>query len=89
MTLKQEFQMLSGTRRAEGKTVPVEGRVRGEEVSIKAGGRLRCKSLRKKQRRGEVHSDGTLEASRRERLDVIRLEFAGIVDEEGQRSERR
>jgi hypothetical protein len=39
LTLKQEFQMLSGTLRAEGKTVPVEGRVRGEEVSIKAGGR--------------------------------------------------
>jgi hypothetical protein len=57
--------------------------------SIKAGGRLRCKSLRKKQRRGEVHSDGALEASRRERLDVIRLEFAGTVDQEGQRSERR
>ena len=39
LTLKQDFQMLSGTLRAEGKTVPVEGRVRGEEVSIKAGGR--------------------------------------------------
>jgi hypothetical protein len=39
LTLKQQFQMLSGTLRADGKTVPVEGRVRGEEVSFKAGGR--------------------------------------------------
>jgi hypothetical protein len=40
LTLKQQYQMLSGTlRTAEGRTVPVEGRVRGEEVSFKAGGR--------------------------------------------------
>jgi hypothetical protein len=39
LTLKQNFQMLSGTLQANGKTVPVEGRVRGEEVTFKAGGR--------------------------------------------------
>jgi hypothetical protein len=40
LTLKQQFQMLTGTlRTAEGRTVPVEGRVRGEEVSFKAGAR--------------------------------------------------
>ena len=39
LTLKQTFQKLSGTLRTEGKTVPVEGRVRGEEVSFTAGGR--------------------------------------------------
>jgi precorrin-6B methylase 2 len=40
LTLKQEFQMLSGTLHAEGRTVPIdEGRVRGEELSFKAGGR--------------------------------------------------
>ncbi|OGA78570.1 MAG: RNA methyltransferase [Betaproteobacteria bacterium RIFCSPLOWO2_12_FULL_65_14] len=39
LTLKQNFQMLSGTLRAEGKTVPVEGKVRGEEISLTAGGR--------------------------------------------------
>jgi SAM-dependent methyltransferase len=40
LTLKQQFQKLSGTlRTSEGRTVPVEGRVRGEEVSFKAGGR--------------------------------------------------
>src|SRR5437763_1888843 len=37
--LKQEFQMLSGTLRSEGRTVPVEGKVSGEEVMLKAGGR--------------------------------------------------
>lgn len=39
VTLKQHFQMLSGTLRAEGKTVPIEGKVLGAEVSFKAGGK--------------------------------------------------
>ena len=39
VTLKQQFQMLSGTLRAEGKTVPVEGHVNGEEVVFTAGGK--------------------------------------------------
>jgi SAM-dependent methyltransferase len=39
LTLKQEFQKLSGTLRTEGRTVPVEGKVNGEEVLFKAGGR--------------------------------------------------
>jgi SAM-dependent methyltransferase len=40
LTLKQQYQMLSGTlRTTEGRTVPIEGRVRGEDVSFKAGGR--------------------------------------------------
>ena len=39
VTLRQHFQMLSGTLRAEGKTVPIEGKVLGEEVSFKAGGK--------------------------------------------------
>jgi hypothetical protein len=39
LILRQNFQMLSGSLRAEGKTLPVEGRVRGEEISFTAGGR--------------------------------------------------
>ncbi len=39
LVLKQDFQMLSGTLRAAGGPVTVEGRVRGEEVFFKAGGR--------------------------------------------------
>ena len=39
LTLKQEFQMLSGTLRTEGKTFALEGKVRGDEVSFTAGGR--------------------------------------------------
>jgi SAM-dependent methyltransferase len=39
VTLKQHYQMLSGTLRADGRTVPLEGRVRGEEVSFTAGGK--------------------------------------------------
>jgi precorrin-6B methylase 2 len=39
LTLKQSYQMLSGTLQAEGRTYAVEGRVRGEEVTFSAGGR--------------------------------------------------
>ena len=39
VTLKQDFQVLSGTLRGEGKTVPLQGKLRGEEISFKAGGR--------------------------------------------------
>jgi precorrin-6B methylase 2 len=40
LTLKQDFQMLSGMLRTEGKSLPVEaGRVRGEEIVFTAGGR--------------------------------------------------
>jgi SAM-dependent methyltransferase len=39
VALKQTYQMLSGTLRAEGRTVPLEGKVLGEEISFTAGGR--------------------------------------------------
>jgi len=39
LTLKQKFQVLSGTLRTEGKTFALEGKVRGEDISFKAGGR--------------------------------------------------
>ncbi len=39
LTLKQEFQMLSGTLVTEGKTFALEGKVRGEDVSFTAGGK--------------------------------------------------
>ena len=47
---KQQYQMLSGTLRTAERTVPIEGRVRGEEITFKAGGkeyrgRLNGKSL--------------------------------------------
>jgi hypothetical protein len=38
LTLKQSFQMVTGTLSGGGKIVPVEGRVRGEEVELTAGG---------------------------------------------------
>ena len=49
--LKQDFQMLSGTVHTEdGRTVPVSGRVRGDEVTLTAGsqswkGRVNGKAL--------------------------------------------
>lgn len=39
LILKQSFQKLSGTLRTNGRTVPVEGKVRGEEIAFTAGGR--------------------------------------------------
>jgi len=50
LELRQEFQMLSGTLRTGGKSLPVEGRVRGEDVSFWAGereyrGRMKGKTL--------------------------------------------
>jgi len=39
LTLKQEFQMLSGTLRTKDRTVPVQGKVRGEQISFTAGGK--------------------------------------------------
>jgi SAM-dependent methyltransferase len=38
LTLKQSFQTVTGTLTGGGKTVPVEGKVRGEEVELTAGG---------------------------------------------------
>ena len=39
LTLKQQYQTLSGTLRSEGKTVALKGKVRGEEITFSAGGR--------------------------------------------------
>jgi precorrin-6B methylase 2 len=39
LVLRQEFQMLSGTLRSAYGPMPVEGRVRGEEIHFTAGGR--------------------------------------------------
>ena len=39
LTLKQNFQMLSGTLRTEGRTYALEGKVTGEQIAFKAGGR--------------------------------------------------
>ena len=39
LVLKQSFQKLSGTLRADGKTYALRGKVNGEEISFKAGGK--------------------------------------------------
>ncbi|HEU4922276.1 MAG TPA: class I SAM-dependent methyltransferase [Burkholderiales bacterium] len=39
VTLKQTYQMLSGTMRAGGKTFALKGKVTGEEISFSAGGK--------------------------------------------------
>jgi SAM-dependent methyltransferase len=50
LVLKQQFQVLSGTLTTEGRTLVLQGKVRGEEVSFTAGGktyrgRMKGKSL--------------------------------------------
>jgi SAM-dependent methyltransferase len=40
LTLTQKFQMLSGTLDSEGRTLVLEGKVRGEDISFSAGGKL-------------------------------------------------
>jgi len=39
VTLKQDFQMLSGTLRTEGKAYALQGKVRGENITFSAGGK--------------------------------------------------
>ena len=39
LELKQEFQLVTGTLRTEAKTIPVTGRVYGDEVTLTADGR--------------------------------------------------
>ena len=39
LKLEQTFQMVKGTLRKDGKDVPVEGKVLGNEVTLKAAGR--------------------------------------------------
>jgi SAM-dependent methyltransferase len=39
LTLKQSFQMVSGTLKSAERTVPVMGRVRGDELLLSAGGK--------------------------------------------------
>jgi precorrin-6B methylase 2 len=39
VTLKQTYQMLSGTMRTDGKTFALKGKVNGEEISFSAGGK--------------------------------------------------
>lgn len=54
LTLEQTFQMLKGTLRSKGRSIPVEGRVIGEEVVLTVEGR---------ELRGRV-KDGRLEMQR-------------------------
>ena len=49
LKLKQTFQMLSGTLRSDGKAIPVQGKVRGDEVILTAGGRELRGKMRGKQ----------------------------------------
>jgi len=58
VTLKQEFQMLSGTIRADGKASALEGRVLGETISFSAGGKRYQGKLKGKQLELQVDSSG-------------------------------
>jgi hypothetical protein len=49
VTFKQNFQMLTGTLRTGGKSVPLEGKVRGEDISFTAGGKQYHATMKGKQ----------------------------------------
>jgi len=49
VTLKQEFQMLTGTLRADGKALALKGKVKGEEISFTAGGKQYAGKLKGKE----------------------------------------
>ena len=49
VTLKQEFQMLTGTLRADGKILALKGKVKGEEISFSAGGKQYAGKLKGKE----------------------------------------
>ena len=38
LVIKQDFQMLTGTLTADGKSVPIAGRMRGDQISFTSGG---------------------------------------------------
>jgi precorrin-6B methylase 2 len=68
LALKQEFQMLSGSLTLDGKTVAIEGRMRGEQISFKAGGaeytgRVNGNNMEVTRKQGNASS--TLTGSRR------------------------
>src|SRR5881394_3489024 len=48
VTLKQDFQMLSGTLRTEGKAYGLQGKVRGENITFSAGGKSYAGKLKGK-----------------------------------------
>jgi SAM-dependent methyltransferase len=39
IVIRQEFQLLSGTMKTDGKSLPFVGRMRGEEFTLRAGGK--------------------------------------------------
>jgi SAM-dependent methyltransferase len=49
LTLKQDFQMLSGTLTSEGKALPVEGKMHGSDLAFTAGGKAYHGSLKGQQ----------------------------------------
>ena len=65
LTLKQEFQMLSGTLRADGKTLPIrEAKVRGDEIVFTAGGTQYTGKINGKRIDGSTRSGATWSATR-------------------------
>lgn len=59
LTLKQEFQMISGSLKTGGKTTPVrDGRLRGDEIRFSAGGAVYTGRVRGDTIEGTVKSGG-------------------------------
>lgn len=58
LTLKQSFQAVSGTLRADGREVPVAGRLRGDRIAFAAGAARYSGRVGRDIIKGTVRSDG-------------------------------
>ena len=64
LQLKQDFQMLSGTLKTGDKSVPVNGRVRGDQITFTAAGTEYSGRVNGNNLEGSIKGDGTWSAAR-------------------------
>ena len=64
LQLKQDFQMLSGTLKTGDKTVPINGRMRGDQITFTAAGTEYSGKVNGNTLEGSIKGDGTWTASR-------------------------
>jgi hypothetical protein len=64
LTLKQSFQMLSGTLKTGNETTPITGRMRGEEITFMAGGARYTGRVTGNAMKGTLSAGGAWSATR-------------------------
>ena len=81
LTLKQSFQMITGTLKAGGKETAIKGRLRGDHISFKAGvaqysGRVGASGIKGTVKSGS--STGGVERHTRRKSRLVRDEGGGM-----------